>query len=142
MSIQERYLQYVDAFEDTYLDNDWSRLEEFFTADSIYDNGDGSIGRGRDAVLEKLKNAIDGLDRKMTQRVVSFAPPTTEANTVTSHWTAEYMMDGAPNLKFNGIEYAVFEGDQIAQLRDEMDDAAVAAITNWLTQYGALLQGG
>ncbi|MEP4484644.1 nuclear transport factor 2 family protein [Marinobacter alexandrii] len=142
MSIQERYLQYVEAFEETYIDDDWSRLEEYFTADSMYDNGDGSVGMGREAVLEKLKNAVDGLDRKMTQRIVSFAPPTSEGNTVTSHWTAEYTMDGAPNLKFTGVEFAVYEGDRIAHLRDEMDDAAVAAITNWLAQHGALLQDG
>lgn len=31
MNIRDRFLDYADAFEITYKDNDWTRLEPYFT---------------------------------------------------------------------------------------------------------------
>ena len=35
MNIKDRFLEYADAFEITYEDNDWSRLEPFFTEGAV-----------------------------------------------------------------------------------------------------------
>ena len=37
MSILDRYLAYADAFELSYADDDWSRLEPYFTPAAVYE---------------------------------------------------------------------------------------------------------
>ena len=53
MGILERYQAYADAFEQSYEDDDWSRIEQYFTEDAVYEGEPDA--RGRDAVLAKLK---------------------------------------------------------------------------------------
>ena len=36
MSIADSYLAYAEAFEETYEDDDWTRIEPFFTEDATY----------------------------------------------------------------------------------------------------------
>tara|TARA_B110001469_G_C9502074_1_gene250652 strand:+ start:373 stop:531 length:159 start_codon:yes stop_codon:yes gene_type:complete len=51
MTNLERFQAYADAFEETYSDDNWQRLEEFFTADAVYAPGDGTEAVGRDQVF-------------------------------------------------------------------------------------------
>lgn len=139
MNIQDRFLEYADAFEITYEDNNWSRLEPYFSVEATYDSGLGDIAYGLPAVMAKLEGAIDDFDRLMDTRVVDFTPPITEGDTVRTHWTARYSKAGVPDLQFGGTEYARFEGDQIAQLRDELDPGSEEALSNWLNRHGESL---
>ena len=139
MDIQNRFLEYADAFEIAYEDNDWSRLEPYFTVEALYDSGLGDAAHGRPAVIGKLEGAVDGFDRLMDKRVVNFTPPITEGATVQTHWTAHYSKAGVPDLQFGGTEYARFEGDRIAHLWDEPDPGTEEAVGNWLTQHGESL---
>ena len=139
MNIQDRFLDYADAFEITYDDNDWSRLEPYFTAGAIYDSGLGETAHGLAAVMTKLEGAVDGFDRLMDTRVVDFTPLIAEGDTVRTHWTARYSKAGVPDLQFGGTEYARFEGDRIAHLRDELDPGTEEALGNWLAQHGESL---
>lgn len=139
MNIQNRFLQYAHDFEITYKDNDWTRLEPYFTEGAIYDSGLGEIAHGRAAVMAKLEAAVDSFDRLMDTRVIDFTEPSTEGNTVSTHWTASYSKSGVPDLQFGGTEYARFEGDCIAHLRDELDPGAEEALGNWLAQHGESL---
>ena len=139
MNIQDRFLEYADAFETTYEDKDWSRLEPYFIAGATYDSGLGEIAIGLPAVIAKLEGAVDGFDRLMDTRVVDFTAPITEGDTVRTHWTARYSKAGVPDVQFGGTEYARFEGDQIAQLWDELDPGTEIALGNWLAQHGESL---
>jgi SnoaL-like domain len=140
MSIVDRYLAYADAFEESFLDDDWSRLAPYFTADAVYD-GDPAA-RGRDAVLAKLKNAVDGFDRRMDRRAPDFAKPTAQGDTVTMKWTVTYTKKGLPDLVISGVETARFQGDRIAHLHDDFDPEAQKAMGEWMTKHGAALQAG
>ena len=53
MSILERYQGYAAAFEQTYEDDDWSRIEPFFAEGAVYE-GDPTA-HGRAAVLDSSK---------------------------------------------------------------------------------------
>ncbi len=139
MSIQDRYQAYADAFEESYADDDWSRIEQYFTEDAVYE-GDPDA-RGREAVLAKLKGGVDGFDRKMDKRSPDFHTPTVDGNTLVMKWTVSYEKAGAPDLVISGIETAVFEGDRIARLRDDFDPEAQKAMGEWMAKHGAKLQG-
>jgi hypothetical protein len=139
MSILDRFRAYAEAFEESFVDDDWSRIEPFFTEDAVYE-GDPDA-RGREAVLAKLRGGIDSFDRKMDRRIPDFLPPTVEGDRLVMKWTVTYEKAGAPDLVLSGVETADFEGDRIARLRDDFDPEAQKAIGEWMTQNGAKLQG-
>lgn len=140
MSILDRYQAYADAFEESYADDDWSRIEPYFTEDAVYE-GDPEEARGRDAVLAKLKGGVDGFDRNMDSRTPDFDTPTVDGETLRMKWAVTYTKAGAPELVISGVEFATFEGDRIARLRDDFDPEAQKAMGEWMAAHGALLQG-
>ena len=140
MSIADRYRAYAEAFEESYQDDDWSRIEPFFTEEAVYE-GAPEDARGRDAVLAKLKNGVDGFDRKMDSRTPDFQTPTVDGNTLTMIWKVTYTKAGCPDLVISGREIAVFEDDRIALLRDDFDPEAEKAMGEWMAAHGAKLQG-
>ena len=139
MSIADRFQAYAAAFEESYVDDDWSRIAPYFTADAVYE-ADGEA-RGRQAVLDRLKGGVDGFDRRMDTRTLDFDPPQVEGDTVTIKWRVRYTKAGLPDLHISGIETATFEGDQIARLVDIFDPEAQKNMEQWTAQHGAALQG-
>lgn len=140
MSILDRYQAYADAFEESFEDDDWSRIEPYFTEDAVYE-GDPEDAQGRDAVLAKLKNGVDTFDRNMDSRTPDFESPTVDGNTLRMRWSVTYTKAGAPDLVLSGVETATFEGDRIARLRDDFDPDSQKAMGEWMAAHGALLQG-
>lgn len=138
MGIVDRYQAYADAFEESYEDDDWSRIEPYFTEDSVYE-GDPEDARGRDAVLAKLRGGVDGFDRKFDIRSPDFQTPSVDGDRLTMKWTVTYTKKGLPDLVIFGLETAVFEGDRIARLRDDFDPAAQKAMAEWMSEHGASL---
>jgi len=139
MSILDRYQAYADAFEQSYLDDDWSRIGPYFSEDAVYE-GDPDA-RGREAVVAKLKGGVDGFDRKMDRRAPDFQTPRIDGDTLVMRWTVTYQKAGAPDLAISGTETAVFAGDQIARLRDDFDPDAQKALAEWMAAHGAKLGG-
>jgi SnoaL-like domain len=141
VSIQDRYQAYAEAFEETYIDDDWSRIEPFFTEDAVYE-GDSQDAVGRDAALAKLKGSVNAFDRKMDSRTPDFETPTVEGDTIRMKWVVTYTKAGAPDLVISGVEYATFEGDRIKRLRGDFDPEAQKAVGEWMAAHGSLLAGG
>ena len=139
MSILERYQAYAAAFEESFDDDDWSRIESYFTENAVYE-GDPDA-EGRDAVLAKLKGGVDAFDRKMDSRAPDFETPTVDGDTLTMKWTVTYTKAGKPDLVISGVETAVFEGDRIARLRDDFDLEATKRMGEWMAEHAASLQG-
>ena len=137
MSIADRYQAYADAFEQSYDDDDWSRIEQYFTDDAVYE-GDPDA-EGRDAVLAKLKAGVNAFDRRMDSRTPDFQTPSVDGNTLTMKWTVTYTKAGAPDLVIKGVEMAIFEGDRIARLRDTFDPEAQKSMEKWMGEHGAKL---
>lgn len=140
MNLVQRFLEYAEAFEETYEDDNWSRLESFFTEDASYQFGDQRAG-GRTAMLEMLRGSVNGLDRRMDSRTGDFEAPTAEGNTVHMDWKVTYAMSGCPDLVISGHETAEFDGDRIKALRDDLSPAAEAALTTWMAEHGGKLAG-
>lgn len=136
MSILERYQAYADAFEESYADDDWSRIGPYFTEDAVYEPD----ARGREAVVAKLKGGVDAFDRRMDGRTPDFQTPSVDGDTLTMKWTVTYAKAGKPDLVLTGTETAVFRGDQIALLRDTFDPEAEKTLGEWMSAHGASLQ--
>jgi ketosteroid isomerase-like protein len=138
MSIADRYQAYAEAFEESLRDDDWSRIEEYFTEDAVYEPGEQDA-RGRAAVLERLKGGVDGFDRRMDTRTPDFQTPTVEGDTLTMNWTVSYTKAGCPDLVIAGVETAIFEGDRIRLLRDAFDPEAQKRLGEWMAAHGSKL---
>jgi len=140
MSILDRYLAYADAFELSLEDDDWTRIEPFFTEGAVSAGGPEEA-KGRDAVFATLKQSLDTFDRRMDSRKLDFDAPTVDGDTLRVRWSAKYTKAGAPDLVISGVEIATFEGDRIARLEDEFDPEAQKAMGEWMVKHAALLQG-
>ena len=141
MNIADRYQAYAEAFEETYEDDDWTRIELFFTEDAVYESAPEEDARGRAAVLAKLKGGVDSFDRKMDSRTLDLRTPIVDGDTIRANWKVTFTKAGCPDLVISGLETAVFEGDRIALLRDEFDSAAEAVMGEWMGAHGAKFQG-
>jgi len=139
MSILDRFQAYADAFEESYVDDDWSRIAPYFTEGAVYEGEPEA--RGRDQVLAKLKSGVDSFDRRMDSRTPLFETPQVEGDTLSVRWQVTYTKSGAADLVISGVETAVFEGDRIALLRDRFDPEAQKAMEQWMAANGGLLQG-
>ena len=140
MNIRDRFQAYAADFELSYADDDWNRLVKYFSVDASYDSGDGSAtADGRDSVLQKLKNSVNALDRKMEQRDLKFHSFSSEGDTVIAPWTVRYSTMGLPTLEINGTEFARFEGDAIVELRDEFSTESQVALGTWMEAHGGNL---
>lgn len=140
MTILEKFQTYADAFEETYADDNWQRLERYFTVDAVYAPGDGSEAVGRDQVLARLRDGINGLDRRFDARALSAAPPSSEGNTVSLSWQLTLSIAGAPDLTATGVEHATFTDGAISRLEDVFDEGVPEALGAWMAAHGASLE--
>jgi hypothetical protein len=140
MGPAERFLEYASAFEQTYVDDDWTRLEPYFTEDAIYAvTGEAPLGgrwKGRKQLLEHLRESVDELDRRFDERHVEpLGEPTVGENSFEIGWRGTYKKAGCPDLVFGGRERATFEGDRIRLLEDLMEEGADRTIQAYVAQH-------
>ena len=136
----DTFKAYFDAFEQTYLDDDWERIAPYFAADVIYATADGTRLEGRNAVLEYLRNDVESLDRRFDSRAFVGEPDISgDDDEVTMRFTISYRKEGAPDLVISGVEAARFQDNQIQQMEDVFDEETLAAFTAWMETHGASL---
>jgi ketosteroid isomerase-like protein len=132
----ERFTEYADAFEETLLDDDWARLEQYFSPDAVYLPGDGRKAVGRESVLQTLRDSVNSLDRKFDSREFIEEPRLSEAgDTVTFAFAVKYAKHGLPDLPISGTETATFANGAIERMEDFLDESAAAALAAWLEKH-------
>ncbi len=140
MNTEQRFAEYIQAFEDTYADNGWSRLASYFTPDTVYLTATGETIEGRDEVLAFLKGDIDGNDRRFDTRTLVFGDLAAQGNRVTAPWRCTFTKAGAPELVATGVETAEFDGDAIRWMQSSIDDGVAGRFAEWFAAHGGLLE--
>ena len=140
MSLIERFQSYATAFEETYVDDDWSRLEPYFNEDATYEStGLGGLDfrfEGRENIFTGLRRVLDKLDRRCASRVVELtAPPTVTDDTVIIDWVGTYTVNGAPDLVFYGRETLTYRDERIATMRDEYPSETRSSVEAWFAAH-------
>ena len=136
------FMAYAAAFEQTYADDNWQRLEPFFAEDATYEVSGlpgACVLRGRDQIFRGIKKSLDGFDRRMTSRqIVPTAPPAETDNRVTLQGLVRYVRAGAP-VEMNATIVVEFADGKISHMHDTfaLDSAAVA----WLQHNAQDLDG-
>jgi len=144
MTAEECVMTYAAAFEQTYRDDDWSRLERFFAEDARYEVRGGPMActiEDRDAIFRGIKKSLDGLDRRSDERRITLlsGPETrrdADGDCVTLGWEVGYDFPGLPPVKFRGETAATVVDDRIVLLVDSYADADADAIAAWLDAHG------
>jgi len=135
----ENFLAYAQDFEQTYDDDDWSRVERHFAPDAVYEVRNTAFAcrlAGVQAILRGLKKSLDGFDRRLPKRTLDVSdPPRVEGDTMTVGWTAIYALPGAPPFGLRGRSTARYRGDVIAELVDEYPDGMDAEAAAWLEKH-------
>lgn len=143
------FMDYAAAFEETYVDNDWSRLIPFFAQDATYEVRGGPMAckiAGREAIFSGLKKSIDGLDRRCADRQLKLTDGPDivdkgEGGELSIGWNAIYQYGDAPELTLPGRSVFTVTGGVIAAMRDEYDDAEMADVADWMRAHGEGLDG-
>jgi hypothetical protein len=138
MPILERFLAYAQDFEQTYVDDDWSRLTQYFAPDATYEvlGTSPCTLKGPQAIFRGMKKSLDNFDRKFKERRIEVAaPPKVEGDTLMMEWLVTYERPGAPPLPLRGRSVARYQGDAIVRLTDTLhaDDVTMS----WFAKHGA-----
>lgn len=143
MSHLERFLEYAAAFEQTYVDDDWTRLEPFFAEDAVYIVAGLPMSceiHGRDRILAGIRRSLEGFDRRMDSReIIGTAPPTETGNRVTLSGKVRYRRGAAPPVELHATIVAELDGDRIRRMQDTF--RLGPAETAWLARHAADLDG-
>ena len=140
MEPAKRFIAYAAAFEQTFIDDDWTRLEPYFAEDAVYVvTGEAPLGgrwEGRERILEHLRDSVNRLDRKFgARRIEPVGSPKIGEDSFEMGWRSTYSKLGCPDLVFGGSERATFEGDRILLLEDVIEEGADRRIRAYLARY-------
>ena len=139
MGTLESFMAYAAAFEETFVDDDWSRLTQYFADDAVYEVIGGAMAcriEGRDAILAGLKKSIDGFDRRLDGRVVEItSPPEVTEDSVAASWKGTYSKKGAPDYVLEGHSRARYRDGVIIELADSYAPEVDALAGAWIAQY-------
>jgi hypothetical protein len=143
------FIDYAAAFEQTYVDDDWSRLQPFFAEGANYEVRGGPLTckiKGREAIFAGLKKSIDGLDRRCTDRQIDLtagpdAIEIDDGQEVSIGWRVTYQYGDAPKVAFPGRSVFTIANGVIVAMRDEYDEGEMEDVGAWMLKYGEGLDG-
>ena len=139
MSALQQFFAYAMAFEQTYDDDDWSRLEPFFADDAVYEVRGSALAcrlEGRAAILSGLRKSLDGFDRRLAKRTLDVTDgPHGEGEAVSIGWTATYVVPGAAPLWLRGRWTARFRDGVIRERVDEYRPGMDGEVVAWLARH-------
>lgn len=136
-----RFLAYAQAFEQTYQDDDWHRLEPFVAPDVVYrvlgSPGFDCVVEGRGAVFAAIRRFLDGFDRRCVRRVSPGAtPPVVEGDRLHVFGSATYRRGDSDELLLEIELVTEFREGLIVCLSDVYPLANRDRTRAWLARHG------
>jgi hypothetical protein len=90
------------------------------------------------SILERYRAYANAFEESYEDAVYDESGPedANRRDAVTMRWAVTDTKAGAPDPIISGVETAVFEGVQIARLRDGFDTAAEKTMALWMPAHG------
>lgn len=138
-------MSYAAAFEMTFADDDWSRLEPHFASAAVYEvrglDFDCRL-EGPTAIFAGLKKSLDGFDRRLETRVIELtSAPTVDGDSFSVEWAVTYTKQGMEPFILRGTTEARLGDGKITWLRDSYSDEMSAEGAKWLDSIDFEIQG-
>lgn len=135
MSAMDRFLAYAGAFEQTYVDDDWSRVTPCFASDAVYtveSSAFGGVMIGPDAITAGIQRSLNGFDRLFDEREIEIVGrPEVDGDEVRLAWNVHYRKQGYEPYVLRGRSTVSFRDDLIVAMTDHYDGAADASLAEW-----------
>jgi len=139
MNPTERFLAYATAFEQTYVDDEWTRLEPYFADEAVYEVdglGPHVLLTGSAQIFAGIRKSLDGFDRRFSSRKIAVLDgPHVEGSQLDVSWSVTYELEGAPPYVLEGHTVARFAGDRIVYLCDRYTAEMAERGAAWLSRY-------
>jgi len=135
MEILQQFMAYAAAFEQTLVDDDWTRLRPFFAADAVYEVQSEDFGCrlvGPEAIFAGMKKSLNGFDRRFETRDVAVtSPPVVDGDQMRVGWTVTYGRAGVAPLPLRGRSTVRYRDGVIVQLTDAFDADMERELADW-----------
>lgn len=161
MDTPRKFMEYAMAFEEAIANDEWDLIKPYFTDDIVYDSNYGPIfgiphPHGWDNIAKWFHAVTNAADRRTTRAGELYNGPVEVPVTDVPYydiwnqeipdkvirigWVAFYDIEGAPTCTIYGMEWALYRGDKIFLLRDQIPESSFAEVQDWLDQYGHLIE--
>lgn len=120
-AIEQAFIEYATAFEFTYADDDWSRLEPFFHEDAVYEVRNmpfHCVLHGRQEIFLGIKRALDSFDRRGQRKIGQDAELIVENDRVTIAGFASYQFADTDEITSRLWELVNFRDGRITRIVD------------------------
>ena len=140
MNLLQKFLEYAQAFEKTYTDDDWSRLEQYFAPDAVY-RVVGSTAwdcevRGRRELLAAMRKFVNEFDRHCTRTIRPGGAPHVGEDSVRVAGIAAYTRGDSEELALEIELVAQYRDGVIVRLSDVYPAHMEARMKAWLEKWG------
>jgi len=140
-----RFTAYALAFEQVLVDDDWSRLEQYFSPDAVrHVVGGGPLAEhssGREAVIADLRACVEELDRRFDRRLPEIlSGPSERDGVVWIDWRLTLQRDGLPDLRVEGTHGTHFDGERICRIEEAVNNEVTLRLEAYLDEYGSRLR--
>jgi hypothetical protein len=136
----ERFLEYAQAFEKSYADDDWSRLEPYFARDAVYrvvgsTSWDCEV-KGRKQVIAAMRKFVNEFDRHCTRAIRPAGAPVVGQDTVRVAGIAAYTRGDSEELTLQIELIAQYRDGSIIRLSDVYPAENEARVRAWMEKWG------
>ncbi len=139
MELLRRYGEFRSAFEQTYQDDDWARLEPFLAPEATYEVLGAPffcVVEGRAAVLAAIQRSVSGFDRHCVRELTSLAPPVEEGNKLLVYGQVSYRRGNEPAIVASLRQIAEYRDGLIVRIQDIYDPGMDERCRRWFAQWG------
>lgn len=139
MSLIQQFLEQRAAFEKTYEDGNWARLEPYFSEGLVYEVMNmpfHCVIRGRAAVIAGLKRSIERFDKLCRRTVGIGAVIFQEGSNVLVHGGIRFQRGGSAPVESGLWEIATYRDGRIERLIDIYDPGEGAKYERWMAKWG------
>jgi len=140
MDTLQTFMAYAAAFEQTYVDDDWSRIEPFFAPDAVYEVKSEAFGArlvGPQAICAGMRKSVDGFDRRFDARDVQpVGAPEVAGDALALSWQVTYRKAGVPDFVLRGRSELRVRDGRIVLLRDIYPPATERELAEWRRRSG------
>jgi hypothetical protein len=139
MTILEKFTAYAKDFEQTFIDDDWTRLNGYFADDAVYEVrgvGFGCDLLGRSNIFRGIKRSLDNFDRRFDSRKIEVTSvPEVSEDTFSASWTVTYTKAGAPPFLLRGHTVVTYAGGRIIEMIDSYTEEMGREAAAWISQH-------
>ena len=137
MGIKQVFHNFAADFELTVADDNWQRLEKYFSDNASYQNIGQEKYTGPKAILNYLKEDVTKTDRRFDSRsLIALTEPTVNGNHLFRQWRTTYTLAGVPDLVVEGEARYIFNGEFIQQIEEEVTPKSLQILEQWMQEYG------